>query len=295
MVNGELFAEIKGILKKADIPDHEFDARCIMEDFTGVSLTEILTHPEKEISADKEKKALKAAKKRASGYPLQYILGEWDFFGLTFKVGEGVLIPRPETEILTETVLDFFKEKSGDISIADLCSGSGCIALSLKKNLSAAEIFAVENSSEAMKYLLENIRENHLSVSVIKGDVFDFESFRENFRAMCGGEKIRRLSCIVSNPPYLTSEEMTNLQKEVTFEPGCALDGGNDGLDFYRIISSVWSEILEDNGLLAFEIGETQGASVRKIMENNGFENVKIQKDFSDNDRVIFGTKRKKE
>lgn len=295
MVIGELFGKIRDILKNADIPDCEFDAKCIAEDFTGVSFTEILTHPERGISADKEKKALEAAKKRASGYPLQYILGKWDFFGLTFKVGEGVLIPRPETEILTETVIDFFKGKSGDIRIADLCSGSGCIALSLKKNLPAAEVFAVENSSEAIKYLLENIRENHLSVNVIKGDVFDLKGFRENFCTLCGGEKNRKLSCIVSNPPYLTAEEMTKLQKEVTFEPSCALDGGIDGLDFYRAISSVWSEILEDNGLLAFEIGETQGSSVRKIMEKNGFENIEIKKDYSGNDRVIFGTKRKKE
>ncbi len=295
MVIGELFGKIREILKNADIHDHDFDAKCIAEDFTGVSFTEILTHPEREISADMEKKAVEAAKKRASGYPLQYILGKWDFFGLTFKVGEGVLIPRPETEILTETVIDLFKGKSGDIRIADLCSGSGCIALSLKKNLPAAEVFAVEKSPGAMKYLLENIRENHLSVNVIRGDVFDFKSFRENFRTVCGGEKERKFSCIVSNPPYLTAEEMSNLQKEVTFEPRCALDGGTDGLDFYCIISSVWSEILEDDGLLAFEIGETEGSCVRKIMEKNGFENIIIKKDYSDNDRVIFGTKRKKE
>lgn len=292
MTNGELFELIKNTLKAADIEDYLFDSKCIFEDIMHMSGTELMLH--KNDIADKAAadKALKLAKRRSEGYPLQYLLGEWEFYGLKFKVGEGVLIPRPDTEVLVDEVIDFFgSEKNSSPEIVDLCSGSGCIAISLKKNIPDAKVTAVEISSDAMPYLVKNIRLNDTDVKIIKGDVMDGRLL-ENFRDEESEGDFRQVDCIVSNPPYLTAEEMSDLQTEVTFEPASALDGGHDGLKFYRVISCLWKEILKDNGLLAFEIGYEQGEAVKELMLNTGYYDVKIIKDLGGNDRVVLGRKK---
>lgn len=292
MTNGELFELIKNTLKAADIEDYLFDSKCIFEDIMHMSGTELMLH--KNDIADKAvaDKALQLAKRRSKGYPLQYLLGEWEFYGLKFKVGEGVLIPRPDTEVLVDEVIGFFgSENNSSPEIVDLCSGSGCIAISLKKNIPDAKVTAVEISSDAMPYLVKNIRLNDTDVKIIKGDVMDGRLL-ENFRDEESEGDFRQVDCIVSNPPYLTAEEMSDLQTEVTFEPASALDGGYDGLKFYRVISSLWKEILKDNGLLAFEIGYEQGEAVKELMLNTGYYDVKIIKDLGGNDRVVLGRKK---
>lgn len=291
MTNGELFLLIKNTLNNGENPDFEFDSRCIFEDITGLSALDLALNREKEADGAAAEKALKLAKRRSEGYPLQYLLGEWEFYGLRFKVGEGVLIPRPDTEILVETVINHFAaKKQTDPEIADLCSGSGCIAVALQKSMPLSRVTAVELSSEAMPYLAANIQRNEARVQIIKGDVTDGRLL-DNFADPDSPGDHRQIDCIVSNPPYLTAEEMSELQREVAFEPALALDGGADGLKFYRIISCLWKDVLKEGGLLAFEIGFEQGEAVSELLRQSGYGDVKVIKDLGGNDRVVTGIK----
>lgn len=291
MTNGQLFDHIKNTLKNAGKEDADFDAKCIFEDIVGLDMLNLALHRSNEADGVKAENAMKLAEKRAEGYPLQYLLGKWEFYGLNFKVGEGVLIPRPDTETLVDTVVNHFAAKKFyDPQIIDLCSGTGCIAVSLQKTIPKSKLIAVELSSDAMPYLVENIRSNNADVKILKGDVMDGRLL-DNFKDEESEGDYRQLDCIVSNPPYLTAEEMSDLQTEVTFEPASALDGGNDGLKFYRVISCLWKEILKDGGLLAFEIGYRQGEDVAEILRKGGYTDVKIIKDLGGNDRVVTGIK----
>ncbi|MGN0692232.1 MAG: peptide chain release factor N(5)-glutamine methyltransferase [Oscillospiraceae bacterium] len=290
MVIRELCAKIKEILKASGIEDYDFDGNCIAEDLLGMNGTQLILKADMEADSTSAQKAIAAAEKRAEGYPLQYILGKWEFYGLPFKVGEGVLIPRPDTEILVDTVIEYYRTTGKNMRIIDLCSGSGCIAVALKKNIPEAEVTAVENSSEAMPYLVHNARMNDTVLRYIKGDVMN-GALLDNFSDPENvGEHIK-FGCIVSNPPYLTAEEMSELQTEVGYEPKYALDGGIDGLKFYRVIACLWKEVLEDNGLLAFEAGYRQCGQVAEIMKKSGFYDVSVKKDLGGNERVILGFK----
>lgn len=268
------------ILKNNNIESFSFDTRCIVEDVLNMNFQLILLNSSKEISEDDEKKISEMIKKRAENYPLQYILGEWEFYGLPFKVGEGVLIPRPDTETLVDTVLEYCKNKS-EVKIIDLCSGSGCIAITLEKNTLNSDVYAVEISDNAYKYLDENISLNNSSVKAVKGDVLSEKT----------ALLFENADVIVSNPPYLTKEDMENLQKEVSFEPEKALFGNNDGLEFYRLIPKIWNKCLKKGGLMAFEIGIGQENDVIEFMKENGFVNIETQKDLAGIVRVVCGVK----
>ncbi len=219
--------------------------------------------------------------KRKSGYPLQYLIGEWDFFGRTFKVGEGVLIPRADTETAIEVVLSLPIEKK---TITDLCSGSGCIAITLREE-TGAETYAVEKSEDAIKFLRENITLNNSEINLIEGDVLSEET----------KNKVPLSDIIISNPPYLTKEDMSVLQKEVTFEPTMALKGGDDGLYFYREITSLWKDKIRENGFIVYEIGMGQEEDVKQILLSNGFCDVKYQKDLGNIIRVVYARKKQED
>ena len=210
---------------------------------------------------------------------MQYILGKWDFMGRTFEIGEGVLIPRPETEILCQKGIDFLKNRNNPV-VYDLCSGSGCIGITLNRECPGAKVFLVEKSHDVHRYLNNNataiVHESFMGIIV--GDVLrieDFESFSE-------------ADLIISNPPYIKSSEIPTLQKEVGYEPKMALDGGEDGLKFYRYIINNWSQKLKYDGEMMFEIGEDQGEAVSEIFKKAGFYS-KIIKDYNNNDRIVIG------
>ncbi len=287
----ELYELTDNMLCYAGVENHSFDTDCLFEDILGADRLALMLKGSDEVPEPDADRLMEAAEKRCSGNPLQYILGNWEFYGRTFCVGEGVLIPRPDTEVLVEKVLEHFKN-AGNYSpeICDLCSGTGCIAVTLKKELPKATVHAVEFSSDAMPYLIKNIGMNDADVKIIKGDVTDGRLL-ENFADPDDIGEYRKIDCIVSNPPYLTDKEMDEISREVKHEPELALRGGTDGLKFYRIISCLWKEILKDGGLLAFEIGWEQGAAVKDIMENNGYKNVTVHKDYAGNDRVVTGVK----
>ncbi len=212
-----------------------------------------------------------------SGEPLQYVIGRWDFYESEFHVGRGVLIPRPETEELTELVIDNAKRLCSPV-VFDLCSGSGCIGISIAKALPSSTVYCVEKSEEALQYLLKNA-ESISNVKVVNSDI--------NYPSDIGNADI-----IVSNPPYIKSSDLSSLQREVQFEPSMALDGGADGLDFYRIIAEKWNSNLKENGMLFLEIGEDQGEAVYEILEKQGFKEIEVIKDMYGNNRMVKSVKK---
>lgn len=218
----------------------------------------------------------KICKLRCKGYPLQYIFGEWEFFSLDFAVGPGVLIPRADTELLVERALEHLKGQTAPV-VVDLCSGSGCIAIALKKNCRQATVLAVEKSKKAFKYLVKNIKSNGVEVEAVLLDALRFK---------------RHCDMIVCNPPYIETAVLSGLQREVSYEPKAALDGGRDGLRFYRSISQNATDMLTPNGRILFEIGYNQAESVRQILLNSGFCDVEVYKDYGGNDRVVSGIKK---
>lgn len=268
MVRSELYGECVRMLDDAGIPDSEFDVMCIFEDMLHEKNP--MFRPREEVSEKEEALIRSLAEQRCEGKPLQYLLGCWEFWGLPMRVGEGVLIPRPDTETLVEAVLSICR-KNGMRSpkIADLCSGSGCIAIALKHELRQAEIYAVELSDKAFTYLTGNIKMNRSGVTAVKGDVLDART----------AEAFKDMDIIVSNPPYLTAEEMQDLQKEVQAEPESALFGGNDGLDFYRSITKIWKNSLKTDGFLCYEFGMGQHEAVGDILKEKKFIEIEFAKD----------------
>lgn len=277
MVTGALsvYKNAKNILEKAGIESPQFEAKELMRHFLNISEAEIYSDVQKDFEQKDIEQLEDALKKRAGGYPLQYIIGEWEFYGYRFKVGEGVLIPRADTETLIEAVKSLeFKSPV----ITDLCSGSGCIAIALEKEISGSEVYAIEYADKAFLYLKKNIEVNNSKANAILGDIFDEKIILE----------MPHSDIIVSNPPYLTENDMCNLQKEVRFEPETALRGGSDGLEFYKKIVPLWKKKLKNNGYIVFEIGINQEEAISEIFRENGFSDVKYYKDLSGIIRVVL-------
>ena len=265
----ELFTQCRELIAQRDEETAEFDTGCIFQDLLGERNP--MFAPMLPVPDDKAQEILSLAQRRSEGYPLQYLLGQWEFWGCNFKVGEGVLIPRPDTETLVEQVLDICRrEKMTAPKIADLCSGSGCIAVALKRELPKADIYAVELSDKALTYLRQNTEMNGCGgIHIVKGDVLKSDTARE----------ITGLDILVSNPPYLTSQDMSELMTEVRHEPAEALFGGDDGLDFYRALTELWKPSLREGGFIAYEFGMGQHGDVKRILEDNGFTDVELRRD----------------
>ncbi len=231
----------------------------------------VLSNKEIDLEAIKEIVA-----KRRAGTPLQYILGRWWFYKSEFLVGEGVLIPRQDTETLVEAALDFIKDIKNP-QVCDLCSGSGCIAISIANDRKDAEVTAVEKYDGAYQFLVKNIEYNGAdNVTPLKADAT--------------GEPTGKYDLIVCNPPYIKNTDKNDLSAEVLNEPHTALFGGEDGLYFYRIISEKWKSALKTNGILAFEVGINESDAVCEILRQNGFINIGTKCDLIGIQRVVFGT-----
>lgn len=241
-------------LRASGKENSDFDARCLLEFVLNLNPTQYLLNRSEEVDSVCAEKFLSLVERRSNGEPLQYILGKWEFMGLPFYVGEGVLIPRPETEMLVEFALDFLKDKKNPVVI-DLCSGSGCIAISVAKHLPNAKVYAVEKSDLAFPYLKKNIWLNCVfNVSAVHGDIFDSTLLSDI-----------KPDLILSNPPYIRSPEIASLQSEVRNEPSMALDGGEDGLVFYREIANGWIDRLGTGGAIAVECAEDQTEDIIRM------------------------------
>lgn len=277
----DLLTEGEHALQSAGIEDWKMDAWYLMEEMLHVSRTRYLMEPSKEVSPEEEMLYKKQIARRAEHIPLQHLTGHQEFMGLDFQVSEDVLVPRQDTEILVEEALKYVH--SG-MKLLDMCTGSGCILLSIVKL--AAELngckevtgTGVDLSEKALKIAQENRRTLGMekTTALLQSDLFE--------------QVNGTYDMIVSNPPYIASEVITTLSEEVKdHEPVMALDGGTDGLDFYRIIIEKSPAYLAPKGMLFFEIGYDQGASVSQLMEKD-FENIHVIQDLAGLDRVVYGT-----
>lgn len=260
--------------------DPRREGRILLAHLLGCDENALRLAPGREVPAEAGAQFLALCCRRAAGEPLQYLLGRWEFFGLPFAVGPGVLIPRPETELLVEAALEKLAHLPAP-ALADLCSGSGCIAIAAAKHLPGAAVTAVELSPGALPFLRQNIALNAAAnVAVVEGDVLD--------PALLSG---RRFDMILSNPPYVTPAEMATLQPEVRREPELALLGGADGLRFYAALPALCYPLLKPGGWLAFEIGCTQQAAVEGFLAAAGFCNISCRRDLAGLPRVVLGQK----
>lgn len=276
MTENELFKACVRSLEENGTDNAHMEVKWLFENI--FSEKNIERQSDKEVEPQVCRDVQSKIKKRTEGYPLQYILGEWEFYGLTFKVGEGVLIPRQDTETAVDIAIKKFKGKK-NLTVLDLCAGSGCIGLTLEKNLDTAEVVFVERSAEALRYLKENMALHGSKGKAVQGDVLDGKT----------AENLPQADIILCNPPYLTSHDMENLQKEVSFEPKQALFGGEDGLDFYRGVTRFWKNRLKQDGMLIFEIGIGQEDEVMEIMRQHKFTNIRCHKDLCGINRCVSG------
>lgn len=266
-------------LQAAGIEEATLDARLLLEAVCGTDRNDLLVHGEQPVMPQAEEKYLSWIRQRAEHIPLQQLTGEQDFMGLTFSVNEHVLIPRQDTEILVEEVL---KELHDRMRILDMCTGSGCILLSLLHYSNDCEGLGVDLSAEALEVAGQNV------LKVLTPEKAEHAHFLQSdlFEKVEG-----KFEIIVSNPPYIASAEVEKLMPEVRdHEPRMALDGTEDGLHFYRRIIKEAGKHLVNSGMLFFEIGYDQGQAVSELMRTQGYREVQVVQDYAGLDRVVLGT-----
>ena len=275
----EAYNTTKRKLNAIGIEDYVFEAKVIIKHITGLTNTQILTDYWKELSPYEQNNLTAILKQREIRYPLQYILGEWAFYKYKFKVGPGVLIPRSDTEILVEKCCEYLNG-CPDGEILDLCSGSGCIGISLGCEFPKSNVTLLEKFPEAQKYAADNIELNSAkNVTAVYGDVLkgDFNG--------------KEYDLIVSNPPYIPPKEMEITSPETRFEPETALIGGEDGLEFYKAIIENYKNSLKKGGMLAFEVGINQSDKVSQLLNDAGFSKIEKTKDLNSIERVVTAIK----
>ncbi len=277
MTVAELLEKGSSLLSQAHIDNFRNEARWIFESVFDCGREYIVFHSDEETDLVSAAEYIEKVQKRASGIPVQYVVGSWDFYGESFSVGEGVLIPRPETELLVDFALDYLKGKENPV-VYDLCAGSGCIGLSVAKNCPDANVILIEKSSDAFVYLKRNFEKFGCKNSkIVCGDVLSgFDAF-----------DFPKPDLILSNPPYIETADIETLQPEVHHEPVMALDGGENGLVFYEAISKKWAQY---GNAVAVECGEGQADSIKSLFSEL-FADVYSVKDYNGTERVVIGRK----
>lgn len=266
-------------LAEAGVPEAALDARLLLEHICGTDRNTLLVHGDREVDTDRYEKYVESIQKRAQRIPLQYITGEQEFMGLSFLVNENVLIPRQDTEILTEMV---WKALKPGMSILDMCTGSGCILISLLHLVPGCRGTGVDISEKALETAAENARR---LLPAAGGNIQWLQS--NLFQEVEGTYDI-----IVSNPPYIATEVIKELMPEVReHEPASALDGAEDGLHFYRQIAGQAAAYLKPKGKLFFEIGYDQAEAVTGLIKESGFQQIEAIKDYAGLDRAVWGSR----
>lgn len=276
---GEVYREGRRSLSEDGVEGPGFEADCLFQKAFGFSRQERILRSAQAAEPEAAERFYAVVRERREGRPLQYLLGEWPFCGRSLLVGEGVLIPREETELLAETAASMLGN-AAEPTVLDLCSGTGAVALALADRFPGARISAAEWMEPALGYLNRNIaRGGRSNVRAVRLDVLNPESARA----------FRELDCIVSNPPYIRTDELPGLQREVRREPREALDGGADGLDFYRAFAAYWVPALRRGGALCVEVGEDQAEPVAALFCSAGLSGICFARDFNGIDRVVSG------
>ena len=276
----EAYNKTKKELEAAGIEDYVFEAKQIIKHITGFSNSEILMNYTNRLTEFQSNNLTAIIKQRAIRYPLQYIFGEWAFYGREVFVGPGVLVPRADTETLVEVCLKYLKNSESP-AVLDLCAGSGCIGITLALEKADASVTLVEKFPEAARYAERNIKRHGTdNATLICGDVLN------------GAANDKEYELIVSNPPYVPKNEMETVSPEVHYEPETALFGGEDGLDFYRAIIAEYKKALKAGGMLAFEVGAGEAAAVEALLRNAGLKEINTEKDLGGICRAVYGIKK---
>lgn len=270
----KLYETGKDRLEKAGIQEAALDARLLLEEACRTDRNTLLVHGDRAVTEEEETQFRIFIERRSTHEPLQQITGWQEFMGLRFSVTEDVLVPRQDTETLVEEVMRYLRD---GMEILDVCTGSGCILLSLLRYSNGCRGVGCDISEKALAVAGQNAKQLGISAQFIQSDLF--ESIEGRFEY------------IVSNPPYIRKDMIPTLMEEVRdHEPLIALDGGEDGLDFYRKITREATEHLYSGGMLFFEIGYDQGEAVKLLMEEEGYEEVTVSQDLAGLDRVVYGT-----
>lgn len=282
MVVSELVAKGMTLIEGKEYSNSRLESILVLAHLLSVDKNYIYIHGDNNVEPSIENEFINIMEKRAEGFPLQYLLNEEEFMGLKFYVEEGVLIPRPDTEVLVQFIIDYIKKQ--EMNVLDIGIGSGAISLSIAEYCPSTRVYGIDIEEIPMK--VANINKEKLKISnanFYKGDLF---------KALEDQNIDEKFHVIVSNPPYIKTSDIDDLQVEVKdHEPWIALDGGEDGLDFYRKISKDALKYLVDEGMLIYEIGYDQGAQVMDVLNKEGFQNISILKDYQGNDRVVYGFK----
>lgn len=276
----DLYMDLRQELRRAGIEAATLEAREIVCFASGKTAEQFLRDG-RLYASDSVVRDVDALKQRhLAGEPVAYLIGEWEFYGLSLDISEAVLIPRVDTEVLAGQAMEYISTLE-NARVLDLCAGSGCVGLAIASRCKAAHVTLGELSSDALRICRQNIRRTGLSGRVVPLAV----------DALGKPDKMMgQFECIVSNPPYIPSADIENLDVSVKdYEPLLALDGGDDGLDFYRAISEKWRSVLAKDGRLYFEVGIGQADDVVRIMRNAGFGDIEVVKDTLGINRVVYG------
>lgn len=278
----ELYEEGRRILEQAGLPDAALDARFLLEEVCGTNLQTLLVFPEKKVTEEEVNQYRAFIQRRKDREPTAMILGEWDFMGLTFRLNKSTLIPEQDTEVLVETALEELKRRGlgeAPLRILDLCTGSGCILLSLLHELRNAGGLGTDLSEEALGAAREN---------AVRLGLQERAAFRQGDLWEPVGDE--RFDLIVSNPPYVPTEVIPTLEPEVRCgEPYAALDGGEDGLVFYRRIMKEAAGHLKPSGIIIVESGFDEASQIAALMQDQKFRGIRTVKDYGGLDRVVLG------
>ena len=277
----DVYMQARNALREHGIEGYNLEARLLVATAAGKTTQELLRDLSLYTSPEMADKVAALTERRISGEPVAYITGAWEFYGLPMYINSDVLIPRMDTELLVDAARELLNGRKMDARVLDLCCGSGCIACAVGHELPAARIVAVDLSAKALEVARRNVAANRLSSRVIC-----MQADATASPPMSMGQ----FDMIVSNPPYVRSADMKKLDPSVrNFEPSWALDGGKDGLKFYKAIIKYWKSVLRPGGYLLFEVGEGQAESVKEMMLTGGFRSVSSKFDTLGVERVVIG------
>ncbi|MCF2661420.1 peptide chain release factor N(5)-glutamine methyltransferase [Pseudoflavonifractor phocaeensis] len=277
-----LFLDTRARLKKAGIEAAQLEARELVCYAADKSREQLYRDMSLYVSAELEKRVDDLVRRRLAGEPVAYIIGEWEFYGLPLDISQEVLIPRSDTELLAERGIARAREAGEGARVLDLCAGSGCVGLAVAANVPACRVVLGELSEGALRTCKQNVRRNQLNARVTCLSVDAMEA---------PSSALWDFDVIVCNPPYIPTGDIDSLDASVKdYEPHMALDGGEDGLDFYRAIAAKWKSALRLGGALVFEVGIGQAPQVEEILAQNGYENIQTAQDTQGIWRVVEGT-----
>ena len=276
-----LYLDIRQQLRRSGVEAATLEARELVCFGTNKSREELQRDGGLYASPELERQVRALVERRMAGEPVAYLIGEWEFYGLPLDISQDVLIPRADTEVLAEQAIAYI-QTLGECRVLDLCAGSGCVGLAIASQAPQARVVLGEIDDSALKICRQNIRRNSLSARVMP---IQMDAREKPARSL--GE----FQCIVSNPPYIPTGDIAGLEASVRdYEPHMALDGGADGMDFYRSIAEQWKEALTPGGRIYFEVGIGQADAVLRLMRSQGFGDLQIIKDHHKIPRVVLGT-----